>query len=121
MHGQFFVISAVIIVSALVLITQYLYDFGRTPLTQLSEMRETDYVRYVQTTLNSTGRGMINQPTGLVDVEMTTTEKFLTAELAERGMQLSAKHSFSGAYIIIEYNLTSPGFFSQTAFSFAYT
>ncbi|MBU5557703.1 MAG: hypothetical protein QW751_02145 [Candidatus Aenigmatarchaeota archaeon] len=116
MRGQFFVISAVIIISAIVLIAQYLYDFGRTNLTGLAEFHETNYVRYVQMVLNNTAATNCT----VVDAELNATEKFLIARLAERGMRLDVAHNRVGlppVVVNINFNITAPGFSSQTAFA----
>ncbi len=113
MRGQFFVISAVIIITSLVLITQYLYDFGRTNLASLAELRETDYVRYIRTTLNNSA----DTNCTLAGDELNASEKFLTGSLAERGMILSTYHNIVGTTVNIRFNITTPGFGSQTAFT----
>jgi len=51
MKGQFFIISTVIMVAALIMITQYMYDYGRVDLTQVEQMQELNYIEDVQNTL----------------------------------------------------------------------
>lgn len=119
MRGQFFIISSVIIVSALVLITQYLYDFGKMDLSRLAELREPDYIRYVQTALNNSA----NTPCDMAGAELNASESLLKTSLAERGIQLTTSHSvgFGGnpSGVRIAFNLTSASFSSQTAFTTA--
>jgi len=54
MKGQFFIISTVIMISALILITNYLYDYGKTDLTNVEYMQELNYISDIQNSLRST-------------------------------------------------------------------
>ena len=113
MRGQFFVISSVIIMTSLVLITQYLHDFGKTNLAAIAELRETDYVRYVQAALENTA----NSSCSNVHVELDAVEELLKTNLAERGIQLTTSHSRTTPFIDMTFSVASPGFSSQTAFT----
>jgi hypothetical protein len=104
-------------ISALLLITQYMYDFSRTDVAFLAELRETDYVRYVQTALNGTASTFASRPDSVLNDELTATENFMKSNLAERGMEMSVKHVISVGNVNIKFNITAPGFFSQTAFT----
>jgi len=117
MRGQFFIISAVIMISALLLITQYMYDFSRTDVAFLAELRETDYVRYVQTSLTNTVLTFSAKPDSVLNDELTASEKFMKSNLAERGIEMSANHVIAFDNVNIKFNITAPNFFSQTAFT----
>lgn len=123
MRGQFFIISSVIIISALVAITQYMYDFGKVDLTRVEELRETSYVHYVKDALLATTAGTYQMAgCNRLDAELNATEKFLADKLLGNGLMLVATHDISGCpaspVIKFRFNLTAANFRSETSFSY---
>jgi hypothetical protein len=120
MKGQFFIISTVIVISALVLITQYLYDFGRIDLTRLFEIRETDYIRYVKDSLLITANTtylLVGCDAARIDAELLATKVYLADRLIRKGIVLDVDWEIEDCTVSFSFNLTSPGFRSQTWFS----
>lgn len=54
MKGQFFIISTVIMISAMIMITNYLYDYGKVDMTQVEQMQELNYIEDVEQVLRET-------------------------------------------------------------------
>lgn len=94
MKGQFFVISTVIMIYALMTMIQYVYDFSDINLVQLKKMTELGSIQYIkdvldQTTLSSNSSLDCNK----VDIDLKSTEDFLEREMMSRGISLTISHT----------------------------
>jgi hypothetical protein len=94
MKGQFFVISTVIMIYALMTMIQYIYDFSDINLVQLKTMTELDYIQQIkdvlyQTTLSSNSSLDCNK----VDIDLKSTEDLLEREMISRGISLTISHT----------------------------
>ncbi len=92
MKGQFFIISTVIMISALILITQYLYDYGKVDLTKVEEMQELKYIDDVENSLTSTVKTSCYLRDNL-EKNLIYTEDFLKNKFLEKGVILKITHS----------------------------
>jgi len=114
--GQFFIISAVIIVSILVSIAQYLSRYGAVDLTKSQETQELEYISVIKNSLYSTA---FSTDCSRLDEDLKDSEKILTSNLAEQGIGLSVSHSIiSCSQVLFQFNITSPNFFSKTEFNY---
>jgi hypothetical protein len=119
MKGEFFIISTVIIISSIVLISQFFFDFGRTDLTLLEQSKELEYVDMIRDSLNTTA----NISYGLsgcsrVDQDLNDAEDFLKIQLSKKGIAFEAAHDTSLCpEIDFKFNITTSKMFSRTEFT----
>ncbi|MFZ3077855.1 MAG: hypothetical protein WA139_05335 [Candidatus Aenigmatarchaeota archaeon] len=114
--GQFFIISAVIIASLLLIISHYFSGFGAISLTESSEMSELGYIGMIKKSLNDTA---FISSCGALDEEISSTENFFSRKLAEQGIQMTAAHTIASCGSVrFGFNLSSSGFFSSTEFNY---
>ncbi|MDD5417230.1 MAG: hypothetical protein PHU12_04645 [Candidatus Aenigmarchaeota archaeon] len=94
MKGQFFIISTVIMISALMLIMNYLYDYGKIDLTNIEQMQELNYISDIKNSLRSTVRTacLTDQDPIHLDRSLNATESFLKDKLLARGIILDVRH-----------------------------
>ncbi len=112
--GQFFIISAVIMVSILVSISQYIFGYMAVDLTRVQETQELNYISAIKDSLYSTAK---NSDCGRLDADLGEAEFLLTNSLAEQGIDLRIKHTIlSCSQVSFQFNITSPNFFSKTEF-----
>jgi hypothetical protein len=98
MKGQFFIISTVIMISAIILITQYLYDYGKADLTKVEQMQELNYIEDIKNSLTSavhTSCGNQNDNL-LLEKDIVLLENQLEKELLDKGITLNIIHSRLG-------------------------
>lgn len=88
MKGQFFIIATVIIVASLVAITQYFYDYSKTDLTDIYNVRELQYVQDVKYNLLETARISAMHGCESFSSDMTDAENVLKNKLLEKGIEL---------------------------------
>lgn len=132
MKGQFFIIATVIIISALIMMIQYFYDYGRSDLTIVQEMKETDYIAMVRDSLLTTAKASLlgsNCNIERLDADMEDAKNYLKDKLIEKGILLDIEYSHSAftvdilpppvCYRIVDisFNLTTTNYFSQTSSS----
>lgn len=116
MKGQFFIISTVIIVAAVILLTQYLFDYRKVDLTSLEETKELNYIQSIKDSLKST---VDNSDCTRLDSNLIETEKFMKNQLIQEGITLNIAHTvLSCPRTSFEFNISSSGFFSNTKFTY---
>ncbi len=114
--GQFFVISAVIIASMLLMTSYNFSGFGRISLTEIAEMSELEYLGMIKKSLNDTVK---NSDCEKLEEDILAAEGFFSKRLAGQGIELSAKHEIvSCKNVKFNFNLSSQNFFSATEFAF---
>lgn len=114
--GQFFIISAVIIASLLLIISHYFSGFSAISLTKNFEMSELGYIGMIKKSLNDTA-SIAN--CDALDEEISSAENFFSRKLAEQGIQMTAAHSIASCGSVrFGFNLSSSGFFSSTEFNY---
>ena len=114
--GQFFIISAVIIASLLLIISHYFSGFGAISLTKNAEMSELEYISMIKKSLNNTAAFSSCEA---LDEEISAAENFFSKKLAEQGIQMTAAHRIvSCSSVKFGFNLSSEGFFSETEFNY---
>lgn len=121
MKGQFFIISATIIVSALFLITEYILSYGKVELMQLEELNQLNYIQPIKDSLKNTVKASLeNLPNcDRLEADLQEAESFLKKELIKRALVLDIRHiMFVCPAVNFEFNLTSQNFFSSTKFSY---
>ncbi|MHA1988977.1 MAG: hypothetical protein ACW98D_20345 [Promethearchaeota archaeon] len=121
MKGQFFIISTVIIVSALMVIVQHLYDFGKVDLTNVEEMRELDYIGIVKDTLRNTiiDSTRVWGDCSKLNKDLNYSIYFMKNKLKEKGINLEISyniHSACGADF--NFNISTSDYFSETNFNY---
>lgn len=115
MKGQFFIISTVIIIAALIIITQYFYDYSKTDLTEISDLQELYYIQDVKDSLTRT---VELTDCAYMDSELEYTEDFLKDKLLERGIILTITHDSTVCPTIdFDFTVESAGYRSETSFS----
>ncbi len=113
-RGQFFIISAVIMVSILVSISQYIFGYTAVDLTRVQETQELNYISAIKDSLYSTAKISFCER---LDADLRETEFFLTNNLAQQGINLKIRHNIiSCSQVAFQFNITSPNFFSKTEF-----
>ena len=117
MKGQFFVISAVIIVLAVFSIYQILSDFEKIDFRKLEEMREPEILMQVKDSLENTAKASISldPECRLLNEDLTRTEEKLKKWLAENGIIFEYDNKINCPNVEIDFNLTSIDFSSQTS------
>ena len=123
MKGQFFIISTVIMISALILIMNYLYDYGKIDLTKTEQMQELNYISDIKYSLTSTVKTACatDQDVTHLDRSLNVTENFLKDKLLARGIILNVKHSslLCGAtpHAAFSFTITSSDFYIENSLS----
>ncbi len=114
--GQFFIISAVIIVSMLLMVSYNFSGFGGISLTGIAEMTDFEYLGMIKKSLNDTVK---NSDCEKLEEDILAAEGFFSKRLAEQGIELSAKHEIvSCKNVRFSFNLSSQNFFSATEFAY---
>lgn len=118
MKGQFFIISAAIIVSALFLITEYILSYGKVELMQLEELNQLNYIQPIKDSLKGTVKASLeNSPScARLEADLQEVESYLKKELIKRTLVLEIEHAIICPAVNFEFNLTSQNFFSSTSF-----
>jgi hypothetical protein len=114
--GQFFIISAVIIASILLVVSNHFSSFSAISLTGNAEISELEYIRMIKDSLKNTAAF---STCDRLDEDISSAEYFLSGKLAEQGIELSANHQIiSCNNIKFNFNLSSGNFFSSTEFNY---
>ncbi|MBR9682797.1 MAG: hypothetical protein GOV02_03915 [Candidatus Aenigmarchaeota archaeon] len=121
MKGQFFIIATVVIIAAMILLMQYLLDFGASDLTVVEQFRESEYVPqikqgFIQGINNSLESGDCDKlAPDLIDMESN-----FKRELISKGISFNADFNTTSCPtdITVEFNLTTNRFLSKTSFSY---
>lgn len=118
MKGQFFIISTVIIVYALVIIIQYIYDYNKVDLTILEEAHELDYIGAIKESLNRTADiSLTNGGCNKVEADLIEVENFIKNELAKQMIDIEFSHDKTNCpTILFSFNITTSNMFSETKF-----
>ncbi len=112
--AQFFIISAVIVASILLIASRNLSDLGSAGLSSGAEMVEFGYIGMIKQALYNAAKASACDRIG---EDISATENFLSTELAKRGIGLSAKHQIiSCGSVKFDFNISSGGFSSSTEF-----
>ena len=122
MKGQFFMISTVIMISALVLITHYLYDYGKVDLTQIEQMQELNYIEDIENSLESVARISCDGGSStLADYNVALTIDQLKNSFIEKGIVLniiSYGTNCGGGSIEFDMSMDSSEFHIEKEFTF---
>lgn len=113
--AQFFLISAVIIISIFSTISQYITDYAKVDLTKSYETQELQYISQIKSSLLST---VSAAPCERLDAELNATEGIIKNKLAGHGIVFDAKHTIVGCGVSFSFNITSPKIFSTTDFKY---
>ncbi len=114
--GQFFIISAVIIASMLLIISHNFSSFSEIVLTKNIEMSELEYIGMIKKSLNDTIK---SSDCGRLEDEISAAEDFLSRKLAEQGIEMAAKHQINSCNSVkLNFSLSSQNFFSSTEFPY---
>ena len=89
MKGQFFIIASVIMVSATILLVQYLFDFTKIDLTKLEERRELDYIQPIKDVLIQTIK---DSDCSVLEKELAYTESFVKSQMIKKGIVFDSSH-----------------------------
>jgi len=90
MKGQFFIISTVIMIAALIMITNYLYDYGKVDMTQIEQMQELNYIEDVQQSLTETARISCQHGNNAMLINnLDNTKNFLEESFLNKGIKLN--------------------------------
>ena len=92
MKGQFFIIAGIIMISAIVLLIQYLFDFGKTDLTILEERRELEYIQAIKDSLSKTVQ---NSACSVLEQELRYTESFIKSQMIKKGIVFESTHQIT--------------------------
>ncbi len=118
MKGQFFIISTVIMISVMILITQYLYDYGKINLTKIEEMQELSYIKDIEDSLTRTVK--VACETGdivILQNNLEMTEQFLKDQMLGKGIILEISHTGNCATMDFDYIIDSNEFHIENSFS----
>lgn len=112
--GQFFIISAVIIASMLLMVSYNFSGFSSINLTGIAEMSEFVYIDMIKKNLNETVR---TSECAMLEEDILAAENFISKKLAEQGIEMSVKHQIvSCKNVKFNFSLSSQNFFSSTEF-----
>lgn len=121
MKGQFFVISAIIIISAITLITQYFYDFGKIDLTRLQQQKELEYIQMAKESLAlSSNISHSLSKCERLDADLNDVEDELKRQLLKKGINFESVHEIdcnsTQDSVYFEFSLISQNMRSTTDF-----
>ncbi len=116
MKGQFFIISTVIMISAMILITLYLYDYGKVDLTSVEQMQELNYIDDIQSSLRSAVEISCDGPDTL-QANLDLAKENLKNSFLEKGIELDIISTGSCAGMQFTVNMKSSEFDIENIFS----
>ncbi|MFQ6020871.1 MAG: hypothetical protein ACE5J4_02520 [Candidatus Aenigmatarchaeota archaeon] len=117
MKGQFFIISSVIMISAMILMVQYLYDFNKLDLTKLQEMYELDYIQMIKDSLAGT---IDNSNCNRLEQDLEDAEEFLKDQLIKKGIRLEIYHEITSncPTTYFNFSLITSNLYTYTEFTY---
>jgi len=122
LKGQFFIISSIIIISAIVISIQYFFDFSRVDLTKVEERAE---LNAINTVMNSLKRVIDNdkfkcsQNPPVFEPDIIEAENLLKSGLISRNIKLDIKHTIiSCPTTYFNFNITTRSISSKTEFTY---
>ncbi|MDD5416724.1 MAG: hypothetical protein PHU12_01985 [Candidatus Aenigmarchaeota archaeon] len=122
MKGQFFIISTVIMISALILIMGYLYDYGKVDLTKIETGQEINLIEDIQNSLKTTVKAACdssNDDTTILENNILLEEKFLKDKMLESGIVLEITHNTpSCASTQFTFKIKSNDFYIENTFTY---
>lgn len=115
MKGQFFVIAAAVAITIIAALVQYLSDYSRINPADVATISERHYVYQVKDVLTTAANVT---PCDRIDEELSGIEESLYNFFITKGILATFWHDASSCpgTIRLAFNITSKGFFSQTAF-----
>lgn len=99
-------------ISAVVLLVQYLFDFGKVDLTKLEERRELDYIQSIKDSFIET---ITNSPCDKLEEDLKYTASFIKLQMIKKGIVFDSTHQ------IISCPQTSINFTTKTSKSLTQT
>lgn len=115
MKGQFFIIASVIMVSATMLLVQYLFDFAKTDLTKLEERRELDYIQPIKDVLIQTAK---ESDCSVWEKELAYTESFVKSQMIKKGIVFDSSHRITDCTVYFDFTLKTTNSLTKTEFTY---
>ncbi len=112
--GQFFIVSAVIIISFVSLLAIFFQNIYRPNPTYASLYPELEQISMIKESLCSVVKTRDNFGENVFSIHLNEIEERLREYFLERGMILSISHVILPDKVIFNYNITSPGFKSES-------
>jgi hypothetical protein len=119
MKGQFFIIASVIMISATIVLIQYLFDYGKIDLSSLEERGSLDYIQPIKNSLIKT---IQNSGCDVLDQELNYSESFIKSQMIKKGIVFSITHQINNQITncITHFNFTLQTSSSLTNTEFTY-
>ena len=103
-------------VSAIILLIQYLFDFGKIDLTKLETRRELEYIQPIKDTLSETVQ---NSACDLLETELKYTESFIKSQMIKKGIVFDITHQIiSCPTTKFNFTLRTTNSLTQTNFTY---
>ena len=120
MKGQFFIIATVVIIAAMIMLMQYLFDFGKTDLTLLEELNEPDYIAMVKSGfITGINASLTTGGCGRLDADLADMKDYYKTSLLAKGISFNALFDTTDCpNVDVEFNLSTNRFHSVTDFSY---
>ena len=116
MKGQFFIIASIIMISAIILLVQYLFDFGKVDLSQLEERGSLDYIQSIKDSLIKT---IQNSPCSLLEQELRESEAFIKSQMIKKGIVFEISHQIASCPTThFNFTLRTSNSLTQTDFTY---
>ena len=103
MKGQFFIIASVIMISATMVLIQYLFDYGKIDLTKIEERGPQDYIQSIKDTLIKTVQ---DSDCSVLDQELKSSEAFIKTQMIKKGIVFNIIHQASCPPASAHFNFT---------------
>ncbi len=113
-RAQFFLISAVLIVSIFSSLAHVLNSFYFPDIREISLFPEMHYIDEIKRVMCGVAKTRSLFGDEVFEIHLNETEMKLKDFLAEQGVILSISHEIKKDRIVVRYNLTSLGFKSES-------
>ncbi len=102
-------------VSATILLVQYLFDFSKIDLTKLEERRELDYIQPIKDTLIQTAK---ESDCSVWEQELTYTESFVKSQMIKKGIVFDSSHRITDCTVYFNFTLKTTNSLTKTEFTY---
>ncbi len=122
MKAQFFIIGSVIMVYTLTMMIRYIYGFTYIDLTQLEEMGELYYIKFIKESLiNSVNSSFVSRDCNKLEADLNNTISFLKGKMIERGISLEVNYNILSCpppEIYFNFSLRTSNLYTLTEFKY---
>ena len=115
MKGQFFIIASVIMISATMVLIQYLFDYGKIDLTKIEERGPQNYIQSIKDTLAKTAQ---DSDCSILDKKLRDTEAFIKTQMIKKGIVFTVSHQINCPSVNFDFSLQTTDTLTNTQFTY---